>query len=277
MAPTSSRMRPVSVQVPKLSTGGMPSSSQTALRPGPASSLASSASRPATCRPALPQPIASTSTSFLMSSWATATVLLSWPLSRSVVQLTRPATPRSVPFLITSSSGSRLPPSAPRMLSVQKPATASPVRSAGVAVAARGALREVGDRLGDELLGLLAGLGRVEHDGRLGAGDAHEVADRDEQRAVGGAGRGQRRHGAVHVGGEDVDGAGGDRHLLVQPVAGEARRRRRRPRSAGRAPGRSRWSRRCAGPWRRRRGPWPAPPRRGRRRSGRRRPWARGR
>jgi hypothetical protein len=38
---------------------------------------------------------------------------------------------------------------------------------------------------------------------------------------VRGAGRGERRHGAVHVGGEDVDGAGGDRHLLVQPVAGE--------------------------------------------------------
>ena len=132
MAPTSSRMRPVSVQVPKLSTGGMPSSSQTALRPGPASSLASAVSRPATWRPALPQPMASTSTSFLMSSLATATVWLSWPQSRRVVQLTRPETPLSVPFLMTSSSGSRLPPSAPRMLSVLKPATASPVRSSGV-------------------------------------------------------------------------------------------------------------------------------------------------
>ena len=58
--------------------------------------------------------------------------------------------------------------------------------------------------------------------GRLGARDADEVAHRDQQRAVRLAVLGQRRHRAVHVGGEDVDGAGGDGHLVAQPVAGEA-------------------------------------------------------
>jgi len=39
---------------------------------------------------------------------------------------------------------------------------------------------------------------------------------------VGGAGRAEGRHGAVHVGGEDVEAAGRDGQLLAEPVAGEA-------------------------------------------------------
>ena len=108
------------------------------------------------------------------------------------------------------------------MLSVLKPATASPVRSSGVVLAEGLALGEVGDGEVDELLRLLAGLRRVEDDRRLGAVDADEVADGDEQRAVGGAGGAEGRHGAVHVGGEHVEAAGGDGELLGQPVAGEA-------------------------------------------------------
>ena len=127
-----------------------------------------------------------------------------------MVQLTRPATPLSVPFLMTSSSGSRLPPRAAR------------TQRGGVTVAPGGALGEVVDGQVDELLRLLRGVARVEHHGGRRAGDAHEVGDRHEDGAVVGTGLGQRRHGAVHVGGEHVDGAGGHRGLLVQPVAREA-------------------------------------------------------
>ena len=91
-----------------------------------------------------------------------------------------------------------------------------------LAVAHGAAPGEVVDGHVDELLGLVAGVGRVEDHGRGGAGDAHQVTDGHEQGAVVGAGAGQRRHGAVHVGGEHVDGAGGDGRLLVEPVAGEA-------------------------------------------------------